>query len=208
MTDKYKEEVEGLIKTNGAMGVNALSKAMDIPLSTIQKYMHRQSYFRMNVQRKWDLPVNVATPETKGPISNFDTVIDSQLTGITSLYEMLLTQIKMTITILGAQKPAFAPVASSSDDKSDIMSQMDSRMITMSQGAHKLRGMFKAQKSTIPEQYYDLLMNYDHIGLIIKEGGEYATKFLEDDVYPIASGSVDELDEETVQILKDNQIKD
>lgn len=201
MIDKYKDEVEKLIQTNGAMGVNALSKALDIPLSTIQKYMHRQSYFRMNVQRKWDMPTNVTTKEINEAINNFDNVIESQLSGITSLSEMLITQIKSTITILSAQKPVLTPVAALPDKSVNI----DPRLINVNEEVQKLKDVFKKQKSNIPDEYVDLLNNYDHVGLYLKEGKDYVTNMLQDELFELLTGQTQTLSEEAIQTLKDNQ---
>jgi hypothetical protein len=200
MNDQYFEDIKVLIQQNGAMGVNAISKAIDKPLSTVQKYMHRQSYFKMNDQRKWDLPESVATKEIQSTISNFDQVIESQLSGITSLSDMLITQIKSTITILSAQKPIIATVA----DKSP---NIDKRLIEFQNNANKLKEITKKQKANIPDEYYDLIFNYDHIGLVMKEGSKYALEFLEGDIYSMLAGNARELSEETVEILRENQIE-
>jgi hypothetical protein len=200
MNDQYFEDIKALIQQNGAMGVNAISKAIDKPLSTVQKYMHRQSYFKMNDQRKWDLPESVTTKEIQSTINNFDQVIESQLSGITSLSDMLITQIKSTITILSAQKPIIAAVA----DKSP---NIDKRLIDFQSNTNKLKEIIKKQKANVPDEYYDLLINYDHIGLVMKEGSKYALDFLEGDIYSMLAGDARELSEETVEILRENQIE-
>src|SRR5258708_15334181 len=163
MTDQYFNSIKALIEQNGAMGVNALSKELNVPLSTIQKYMHRQSYFKMNQHRKWDLPEKVVTDNVQSSINNFDTVIESQLTGITSLSDMLITQIKSTITLLSAQKPILTSVAALPGKSSNI----DKRLVELSENAHKLQEIFKKSKSNIPEEYLNILFNYDHIGLVM-----------------------------------------
>jgi hypothetical protein len=162
--------------------------------------MHRQSYFKMNDQRKWDLPESVTTKEIQSTINNFDQVIESQLSGITSLSDMLITQIKSTITILSAQKPIIAAVA----DKSP---NIDKRLIDFQSNTNKLKEIIKKQKANVPDEYYDLLINYDHIGLVMKEGSKYALDFLEGDIYSMLAGDARELSEETVEILRENQIE-
>lgn len=199
MKDEYHELIKALITEKGALGVNALQRELGLPISTLQRYLHnKQSYFKMNSSRKWDLPENVFDVA----IDNFDSVITSQLSGITSLSDMLITQIKSTIVLLSSQR-APSPAVAEVQPKNVYN---DKRLQLIEENTQKLKEIFKKNMSNVPKIYKELLLNYDHIGLIIKKGDSYALSFLEGDIFSMLSGNAQELSEETLQTLKDNQL--
>ncbi len=199
MAEINQAEIKTLIERNGEMGVNALSKELKVPLSTMQKYMERQTFFKKTKSRKWDLPERVATGESLSSVDNYQTVIDSQLNGINAMFELLTSNIRSTLLLLAAQKPILQPVASPTIN-------IDPRLSKIVEFETKIQDVFKKQKHNIPETYRDLLFNFDYVGLILKEGQTYANTFLEDEIYELLSGKVQELTEDTLSILKENQI--
>lgn len=205
--DKYYDDIHTFITTHGESGVNAISKGIDVPLSTVQKYLERQSYFKKTEQRKWDLPEKVNSdiqvntlPLMVSSVENALLLVKAQLTDMQHLID---NSVLTTHTLKRGVDRRFTPVAALPDKSVD----MDKRLLKLQDGSIKLKEVFKKQKSNIPEEYLDMIMNYDHVGLIIKEGIEYANNILEDEVYSMLMGNARELSEETVQILKDNQIE-
>lgn len=197
--DKYHDEVKALLKQNGEMGVNALSKALDMPLSTMQVYMTKQSYFIKTESRKWDLPERVAQIETKKTNDNFDTIIENQLKSVNAMFEVLMSNVKTTVTLLNSQKPTSPPVA-------DKAIKVDSRLTKVQEMSAQLAVIIKKQQTNIPDEYKELLFNLDYIGLILDIGEIYATKTLEEGLYGLLAGKDTTLDEEFIEILKTHQI--
>jgi len=207
--DKYHEPILSFITRNGESGVNEIAKATGIPLSTTQKYLEKQSYFKKTVRRKWDLPQNV-TEEFESTIesnrlallsSALETqalLINQQVELLQNAFEQMVTQIQTIKPLLENHRP---PVANKNNSTID----MDSRLINVIDNWTKLKNLFKKQKDVIPEEYRDLFFNLDYVGFVLKDGVEYVTKFLEDNTYEVLVGKNKVLDEDTISILKENQ---
>lgn len=204
--DKYYDDIHAFITTNGESGVNAISKAINVPLSTVQKYLERQSFFKKTEQRKWDLPDRVPNVDIKtetlplmvNSVENALLILKAQLTEIQQTVDNSLIPLN---TLKRSVNHAIAPVAS----KSDTSVNIDPRLINVNEEVQKLKDVFKKQKANIPDEYADLLNNYDHIGLYLKEGKEYVTNMLQDELFELLTGQTQTLSEEAVQTLKDNQ---
>lgn len=197
-TDQYHSQILALIEKNGALGVNAISNSTNIPLSTVQKYMHRQSYFKMNSHKKWDLPENIVANEVNASLSNFDTLIASNLTGITSLSEMLITQIKSAITLLSTQKPVYATVA-------DRSVKLDEHMDRLNIFINNLQKAIKEHMSNVPEDYLDLMRNLDISKMCIYEGLEHMTSEHLRDITDLLLGDRDILTDDSLKMIEKYQ---
>jgi hypothetical protein len=207
MYDKYKDDILKLITDNGPMGVNALSKATSIPLSTLQKYLHKQTYFKINEDKKWDLPERVATDIRTNTLELMVNMVETSILLLKSQMEELQHNVDNTLTPIATLKrglSAQAPVASNQTGQSTI----DPRLSEIMDMKATLISIFKKQKANIPDEYESLLFNFDYVGLVLKEGKQYTQSFLEDGLYNLLSGSTDELSEDTVEILKENQLTD
>lgn len=201
MSDPYHTQIKGLIQKHGALGVNSLSKELEIPLSTIQKYMHKQDYFRMNSRRKWDLPDNIAATEVKESISNFDSVIDSQLTGLTNLSELLIAQVKSTITLLTTQKPVYTAGAALPAKSPDI----HPLFIEKDKAIKETYALFKKYIPVVPEEYRDLLKNVDLVQLILERGAIAFNNVCQTEIGELFLESSTKLSDETVNLLEEYQ---
>ena len=196
--DRYHADIRALLEREGALGVNALSKALNIPLSTMQKHLHSQTYFKMTQSRKWDLPERVVTNSIQSSLNNFDDVIESQLSGITSLSEMLFTQIKSTITLLSAQKPTLPSVAGTSPDIHPDILKLD-------KNAKDMNIVFSKYVGKCPEEYRDLIKNVDLYRLIIEKGTLYLNGQFNAEITSLFLERTVDLSDETLQTLKEYQ---
>lgn len=199
MQDLYHAQIKGLIQKHGALGVNTLSKELDAPLSTIQRYMHKQSYFKMNSKRKWDLPDNIAASDTKESVNNFDTVIDSQLTGLTTLSDLLIAQVKSTITLLTTQRPAYTAVAALPDKSSNI----EPIFIEKDKALKEMYAVFKKFIPVVPEEYKDLLKNVDLARLLVEKGTIFFNGDFSVEISDLFMESSNDLSDDTVKLLEE-----
>jgi hypothetical protein len=195
--DKYHADIRALIEREGALGVNSLSKALNIPLSTIQKYMHSQSYFKMNQSKKWDLPEKVVANDIKESLKNFDSVIESQL-GITSLSDMLYTQIKSTITLLSAQKPISHTVASNTLD-------IHPEILKLDKNVKEMYILFSKYVHKCPEEYQNLIKNVDLYSLIKEKGTIYMNNEFSREISALFLERSVDLSDNVLQTLKEYQ---
>jgi hypothetical protein len=198
MNDPYHAEIRALIEKEGALGVNALSKAINVPLSTVQKYMHRQSYFKMNSQRKWDMPDKIATETIQSTVNNFETVIESQVTGITSLSDMLVAQIKSTITLLSAQKGLSPSVAVTSSDIHPEILELDKK-------AREMQMIFNKYVGKCPEEYRDLIKNLDIFRLIKEKGTIFLNEGFNVEITSLFLEKSVDLSNEVLKVLEEYQ---
>lgn len=200
MSKFEREKIAAIIGEKGPMGVNALAMELGVAPSSLQRYLTTQDYFRRTANRQWDLPDNV-TIDTKA--NTLVLMADSALAGtrllqanITEFGEQLEIIIKsldiLKKNIFTYQKNINPPVA-------------DSRFADFESANEKLRDAIKRNRDNIPEEYYDLIYNYDHVGYIIEVGKKSAVDFLESQLAPLILGDHTELSDETVTILKENQ---
>jgi hypothetical protein len=202
MTDKFYDPIYAYITEHGETGVNVLAKELDAPLSSLQRYLERQTYFKKTVNRKWDLPTNVDTDIKTNTVSlmvdsveNALLVLNAQLTEIQSSVQNALYPVK---TLKRAVSTMVAPVAGNS-------TKVDKRLMDIEENGDKIHNVIKKQKDKIPDNYKDLLFNMDYIGLVLSMGESYVTELLSTDVYAILAGSGTELPEETIEVLKQHQ---
>lgn len=204
MTEKYKDLILPLIKQNGPMGVNALSKAVDIPVSTLQKYLHRQSYFKLTDDKKWDLPENVAADIKSNTLELMTNVVENNIQLLRSQLEEMQLTLENTLTPIGTLKRGINNITTPVADKSN--STIDPRLSRIMLMSTEIKRVFNKQKANIPEEYDKLLFNFDYIGLVLKDGEFYTNTFLEGEIYELLAGKEQTLSDETVEILKENQI--
>lgn len=198
MTDPYYDQVRALILKNGAMGVNALQKEIGIPLSTMQRYLEKQTYFKKTDQRKWDLPENVVKTQTSEVITNYDAVIESQITGIYAMFEMLTSQMKSTITLIGAQKTVTPPVA----DKSVNLPE---RLVKLHEATQAMPKAIKQHINNIPEEYRDILLKVKWLDLALDTGLNYYNDVIGNAIMGLMATDQDNIDDEVLTVLEKYQ---
>lgn len=203
--DKYRDDILRLISEKGALGVNSLSRELNVPLSTLQKYLHRQSYFKLNEEKRWDLPENVMGDIKTNSLVLMANVVENSILLLKSQLEEMQQSVGNALnpisTIKRGLNAGLAPVAGNKSGHSEI----DPRLTKVMDMKATLDNIFKKQKDNIPEEYQTLIFNFDYVGLVLKEGDNYTKEFLENGLYELLAGKEQELTEDTIEILKDNQ---
>lgn len=192
-------QVKRLLEQNGAMGVNQLSKVLDIPLSTMQKYLDKdQNYFKKNSARKWVLPDMAANDDMSVASSNMPSIIDSQLMGMNALIETLMSQFRATVTLIEANKPRSTPVAGTSSNLSPELLKLDIKV-------KELYVVFKKYVNVCPEEYQDLIKNVDLYRLIIEKGLDYLNEGFNTELTSLFLEKDDTLSDEVLKVLESHQ---
>lgn len=206
MIAQRKADIITLIQIHGPMGVNALQRELGVPLSSLQKYLHNQNYFRKNEDKKWDLPENVA-----GELKGNSLTLMAEM--VETTYKLLRSQVN---EMSHALENAINPITSLKNNINAVVvpvaadkvgqSILDPRLRRINETKDTLSNIFHKQKDNIPKEYRNLFFNFDYVGLVIKEGETYTNKFLEEGTYELLAGKDTELSEETIIILKENQL--
>lgn len=202
--DKYKDDIIKLISKNGPMGVNALQRELEVPLSTLQKYMHRQTYFKINDDKKWDLPENVVADIKSNTLELMTNVVQNNILLLKSQLEEMQLTLDNSLVPINTLKRGISTISAPVAVKSSS-SDIDPRLVHFNDAYNTLKRIIKDKKANIPEEYSELLNNFDYIGLMLKEGEEYTREFLDSDIYELLMGKEDKLSEDTITILKENQ---
>jgi len=187
--------IRSLIERNGPMGVNALSRQTGINLSTLQKWLERQSSFIKTEDRKWDLPENATAKAVKIENENFDAVMDSQLKGISTVAELLISNIKATVTIMNTQKPKAPSVAES-------QIPIDERLYKIQEDISLMPELIKKNSIKIPDDYKDLLNSIDWMQLHIDKGLLYFRDELSAHIADLILGNQDKLPDDAISTLE------
>jgi len=201
VTDNREELIRTLIVNNGPMGVNALSRETGINLSTLQKWLERQERLKVFVKtedRKWDIPENIVVKNTRVEVSNFDRVVETQLSGIDATYGLLMSNVKSLLNILHTQKPIAPSVADSTPNIHQSLVEMD-------KNANKLLEVFKKFIPKAPEQYQEMLKNLDIHRLMCEMGTNYIRDVFSPEISSLFLEQTTEISDEVLQTIKDYQ---
>lgn len=197
--DQLHADVKVLLEKNGAMGVNQLSKELDIPLSTMQKYMDKdQTYFKKNSARKWVLPEVSAVSDMSSVSSNYSNIIDSQLMSMNALIDTLMAQFRATVTLIEANRPLMRPVTGKATNKYPIMDKVDNFVKSMEKA-------IKEYKNKIPEEYQELMLNLDIASMVINMGLDYISSKDCADITGLLLGDTETLTENSLKIIERHQ---
>lgn len=201
---KYHDPILREISDKGALGVNALAKLTDLPLSTVQKYLTtQQTYFRKTSDRKWDLPERVNTDITSNSLQRSASLLDNTLVLLQNqLEEMgntLASLAPVTNMIKRALENNTLPVA-------DNSSKLTNRKVKeMFDSVDKLPEVIKNKKKNISEELYEMLINTDWLSLWIDYGTNYVSTVIQDSLYDLLLGKTDELSEDALDTIKSYQ---
>lgn len=200
--DKYYDEVLHYLTENGETGVNVLANALNVPLSTMQRYLEKQTYFKKTINRKWDLPSNVETDIKSNTmtlmvssVENALMVVDSQMAEIQLSIQNALMPVN---TLKRAVSALNAPVA-------DKATNMHPSIIKVNEFANVMQKAIKQYMSNVPEEYQELLKNLDIIGMCVNMGLNYINSSENADLTGILLGETDKLTEDTLKVLENHQ---
>ena len=205
MIDKYKDDIIVLIKKNGPMGVNALQRELDVPLTTLQKYLHRQTYFKINEDRKWDLPENVIADIKNNTLELMTNVVENSILLLKSQMDEMQLSLNNALVPISTLKRGISNLSAGVASTESGQKITNPHLLELIKHEGTLKEIFSKKKDNILEEYRNLLFNFDYIGLVRKEGEEYTKEFLEQNTYELLAGRTQILTEDTIQILKENQ---
>lgn len=199
---KYHDEILRYITEHGESGVNALAKALDIPLSTMQKTLEQQTYFKKTERRKWDLPENVIADIKSdtmtlmvSSVENALLLVKAQLTDIQDSVQNSLIPIN---TLKRSINSIVTPVAAKPPN-------IDQRLLDLDKKVKDVRNVLKIHMENVPEEYKDLIVNLDILGLMIERGTEYLFNEAHNDLSALLTGQTDTLSDETLKMLESYQ---
>lgn len=170
VTDKYHDLILEYVTKNGETGVNELSKALEVPLSTMQKYLEKQSYFKKTQNRKWDLPENVAADIKANTLALMVTNVENSLLLLQAQMDEVRHNLTTAMAPIGTLKRGVenivAPVANSPK-------AIDQRLYKFEEELSIMPRAMKTHKDRLPEEYRELLLNADWIDIGIEKGFRY-----------------------------------
>ncbi len=204
MSNLDRNSIAAILVEKGAMGVTALATELDVPVSSLQRYLTGQKYFKQNESRKWDTPEKF---QTNTELNTLSKMVNNAKAGIEltiAQQEDLLLRLSNTLDAIniltkGIENFEEPKIKSSSPPVAD------QRFATMLKDTETLRQAIKQNKANIPADYYELILNYDHISLILEKGKTAARDFLDTELAPIILDDASELTEETIATLKEHQ---
>lgn len=207
--DKYYSAVLEILTKEGELGVSVIAKKIGVPTSSLHKYLERQDYFKKTARAKWDIPERVTEEFNQKADATrlsllaqaFETqtlLVATQLDNLQSAVQALVSQSSGIRPLLEGYRP---PVADP-----DPKVKIDSRLYQVMEAQEKVSNLIKKQKANIPEEYREILNNFDMVRLVLREGTVYTEELIQGEIYSLLVGKTTELSEEVIGVLKDNQI--
>lgn len=203
--DKYFDDILAFITEHGESGVNAIAKGIGVPLSTIQVYLTKQTYFKKTDNRKWELPEKVIADIQTGTLPLMVNSVENALlllkAHLTELSQDVDNALMPVDTLKRGLKRNTAPVA----DKSDKAVDIHPRLIKADEKLKEAYVLFKKYLPVVPEQYRELIKNVDLVALSLELGSKYASAELMPAISDLFLEKTDILDEEIIELLKEYQ---
>lgn len=201
MADKYRDLIIPLLQENGPLGVNALSKALNAPLSSLQQYLHRQSYFKINEDRKWDLPENVESVVKNTSLQLMTSVVDTNIKLLKSQLEETLLTLSNVTTPLDTLKRGIGNITTPVANKVNIHPVL----VKLDTNIKNTYIVFAKYISKVPEEYKELLKNVDLYKLSTEMGTRVVNGEFNADITSLFLERSTELSEDTIELLKEYQ---
>lgn len=204
MIEKYHKPIFEVISREGALGVNAIAKATEIPLSTIQKYLDKQqTFFRKTEDRKWDLPENVNADITSQSLILTANILENTILLIQSQLGELQNTVANTLTPVNTLKRGVEnkplPVAETT------YKAKNTKLSKILEAIDKLPSLIKSRKENVSEELLELLLNTEWLELFVDLGYNYISDVIEPDLYELLLGNKTDLSEDTLTTIKEYQ---
>lgn len=208
VTEKYYDLILPLITEKGELGVNEIARYIDVPPSTVQKYLTDQKYFKKTEKRKWDLPDRVNTDIKSDTLSlmvnsveNALLILKAQLTDLVESVDNSLGPVK---TLKRGVTSINTPVATKSGESVDI----DPRLLDLDKKIKDSYAVFKKYVKVVPDEYRELILNFDYMGFTLAYGTEVANGDINEDISALLLEKTSTLSEDTIEMLKEFQKDD
>ncbi len=206
MSEERHSAVLALITEKGPLGVTAISKTLNIPLNTMQKWLHNQSYFRMNENRKWDLPENVHSANKTNNLTLLVNAVKTQLLLVKAEKENLDIAVQMaqdavnnlerTASTLNTQPVANQTSVTYPERLTKFPAMLDNLM-----------KVIKARKGFMSEEVYNLLINLRWVDLILDNGTIYLDSVFEPALHEVLLAERETFDTDLLETVMEYQPK-
>lgn len=205
--DKYYEKVKELLLAKGEMGVNAIAIELRVPVSTMQKYLERQDYFKKTDRRKWDLPERATNNAVKQQSSNH---LDTVALTIANQSQMVRAQLEaalMSLSIIETQSSIVTNAATMARlSVAGNSKQIDYRLSKFAENVSTMKTAIKQNANKVSDKYKELLTRLDLLELSLRMGSIFVNETLVPELSALLLNEIEELKEETVSLLEKYQI--
>lgn len=202
MTDKYHDLIVAVLTEKGELGVNEIARDINTPVSTVQKYLERQTYFKKTERRKWDLPQNVTSDIKVDTVTLMIESVENAVKLQKAQLTEMLDSIQNTMIPLNALKRGIngliAPVAEKELDFNETLIKLDKALKTTYL-------VFKQYVGKCPEEYRELLLNVDLYRLVVELGNKYLNGEFNTEITSLFLQQTDTLSEDVLKVLKEYQ---
>jgi hypothetical protein len=202
--DEKRGLIIQLIREKGPLGVNTIASEIGVPVSTLQKYLNKQqTYFKINSDRKWDLPGNVASEVKNSTLILNTEIVENTIQLLQSQMEELQLNLANALIPVGTLKRSIQnlnvppPVAA-------LTNQIDihPRLIELDEKTKKSNQLFKQYLPKVPEEYQELLKNLDLYAITIEMGTKFMNEQFNAEISSLFLEKEDKLSDELLEVIK------
>lgn len=201
--NKRQEQIYKLLEQNGAMGVNALSRELCESVSTVQKHLMAQKFFRQNSKRWWDLPDRIVSENKTVTVQNSVQTVESSVHLIKAQLEELTAHTSGALAAISAVKRDFAVIQSAPPVAES--GKIHSGLIQLNENIGKIPMIIRTRQEVVAKDLLQLLLNTNWMELILDNGRKYYREVIETDLYNVLLGEKYELNEEALTVIKEYQ---
>jgi hypothetical protein len=203
VSEERKDQIIAVLSEKGALGVNALARELSIPLSTLQKYLHSQNYFRMNESKKWDLPERVTTDLKANTMTLMLNSLETAILLIQSQIEESRQAVANALVPVESLKRGFKSIQHPVAESGTVgLPPKWSEALDM---LAKFPEIIKSRKDKLSEENYNILRNVDWHYLYLDMGANYFINALSGEIYNLILGETDNLSEDALTTIKEYQ---
>ncbi len=208
--EKYHEPILAFLERNGESGVNAIAAGIGMPLTSVQKYLNRQTYFKKTMKRQWDLPERVteklATDQETNRLKALAQSLQTQVLLLNQGLEMHVASMADITKQIESISPMLESFTPSVAESSHSNRKFDPRLIEIQDKCDNNMKAIKAHKANIPEVYLEMLLNLDSIAISLSPDKDELTRIMADEIVPLITGNSKELSDYAVDMLLNYQI--
>jgi hypothetical protein len=202
MTDKYYDLIHPLLTEKGELGVNEIARAIDLPLSSVQKYLERQNHFKKTERRKWDLPDRVNSDIKSDTLSLMVTSVETQLLLLKAQLADITQNVENSLIPIDTLKRGVNSIQTPVAGKTDKVPDIDPELLIMDKKVKDLYAVFKRFVGKCPEEYQDLLKNLNIGKIIVEKGFDYLSGSFNVELSSLFLEKETELSEDVLSVLK------
>jgi len=199
MANNYHDMILAVITEQGELGVNEIARRIDVPLSTVQKYLERQTYFMKTERRKWDLPANVNADIKSDTMSLMVNSVENSLLILKSQLSEIQESVNNSLIPLSTLKRGISTVKTPVAGKSV---NVHPKLVKLEEDANEIEEVFKKFKDKLPDEYKDMILNVDMVWLSISKGTEYVKGEFSNQISSLLLEKGDNLSDDVINSLK------